>query len=158
MTNGIRWLAFRAALFLSGINLVGYIIYRHTLVHPPNHGSVYGIIFYLSVVLSIAGVVLSVEPFLLAAEGRWRGALRGALTGFGAVWMTTGVLCARSLVEGVGKRPLGGAIDLLHMVSDHMLLPIGIAALAWAPTRVAAWLGAESDPRATTEPAFAVRD
>ncbi|GAC1659348.1 MAG: hypothetical protein NVS4B3_27560 [Gemmatimonadaceae bacterium] len=158
MTNGTRWLTFRVALFLSGINLVGYIVYRHTLVHPPSHGSVYGIIFYVSVLLSVAGVVLSVEPFLLAGEGRTRGALRGALTGFGLVWMSTGLLCARSLVDGVGKRPLGGAIDLLHMVSDHMLLPIGIAALAWVPARVAAWLGACSEPIASTDPAFAVRD
>lgn len=152
-----RWAGFRALLFLAGSSLLGYIAYRYTLFQPPDHGSLYGVIFPLSVVLAVLGAVLAVHPFLLAGvRGRPGAALRGGLIGFGAVWMATGVACTRSLVEGIGVAPLGGSIDMVHMVSQHIFLPAAVALLAWAPARVAGWMGAAlPEPVPTGEPVLA---
>lgn len=152
-----RWTGFRALLFLAAISMLGYIAYRYTLFQPPDHGSLYGVIFPLSALLAVVGAVLAAEPFLLAGvRGRPGAALRGGLVGYGALWMATGVVCTRSLAAGIAAAPLGGSVDMLHMVAQHVFLPIAVAALAWAPARVGRWLGApEPLPRTDADPAFA---
>jgi hypothetical protein len=158
MITGRRWALFRALLFLSGLTLVGYVAYRYTLAQPPDHGSLYGKIFPLSLLLALTGISLAASPHLLTRlRGRPGMACRGALTAFGGAWMATGVACTRSLAAGVPEAPLGGTIDLLHMASGHVYLPVGVVALAWGSARVARWLGAEEAPPAGVgEPALTV--
>lgn len=142
MSRWNRWLIMRGALFVASLGLFAYIIYRYTLYLPPDHGTVYGKIFPLSALLAATGIALAVQPFLLRdLRGPGGTAARVGITGLGGFWMATGVLCAASLARGVVAAPLGGSFDLLHMVSDHLILPLGIAALAWAPGPLARRLG-----------------
>jgi hypothetical protein len=143
MNHRVRWPTFRALLFLSGLTLVGYVVYRFALPQPPDYGSLYGRIFLLSLLLAVAGMVLGVSPRSLHDARGWPGSgIRVALSGFGAVWMATGLACTPSLVAGVSESPLRGTFDLIHMLSGHVYLPLAVAALAWAPARVARWLRA----------------
>ncbi|MBW3536016.1 MAG: hypothetical protein KY453_12525 [Gemmatimonadetes bacterium] len=140
-----RWTQFRWLLGLSAAWLTGYAIYRYTLFNPPDHGTVYGIIFPLALVLAVTGFVLAWRPAALYREGGWGAAsLKVGLTGFGLVWMGTGVHCTLSFLEGIAAAPLGGTLDMIHMLSDHVFLPAAVVALAWAPDRVARRLGAAS--------------
>jgi hypothetical protein len=158
MSTGGRWTIFRALLFLSGLTLVGYVAYRYTLAQPPDHGSLYGKIFPASLLLALVGISLAVSPHLLAGvRGRPGLALRGALTAYGAVWMATGMVCTRSLAAGVAEAPFRGTVDLLHMLSGHLFLPVAVVTLAWGSARVARWMGAEEvRPVGVGEPAFGV--
>lgn len=147
------WRGFRVLLFFAGISLVGYVGYRYSFVQPPEHGSVYGTIFPLSLVLAVVGMVLAIQPDALArVAGQTGTAVRSGLTGYGAVWMATGLMCARSLVGGVVEAPLGGSIDMLHMLLQHVFLPVSVMALAWSPGRLARLLGArEFEPPLVAE-------
>lgn len=146
------WVGMRVLLFLAGLSLVGYVAYRYTLFSPPDHGSLYGKIFPLSLVLAALGMALAVRPLLLArVQGPAGLPLRTALTGLGAVWMGTGLTCVQSLATGILAAPLGGTIDMTHMLAQHVFLPLGVAALAWAPERVARWLGADAEPSPAAE-------
>lgn len=153
MTTGRRWALLRALLFLAGLTLVGYVTYRYSLAQPPDHGSTYGKIFPLSLLLALAAISLAVSPHLLErVPGHPGMACRGALTAFSGTWMATGLACTRSLAAGVTEAPLAGTLDLVHMVSGHVFLPTAVVALAWSATRVARWLGAEEAPPARGEP------
>jgi hypothetical protein len=157
MSNGRGWTIFRGLLFLAGFSLVGYVAYRYTLFSPPDHGSLYGKIFPLSLVLAVVGMMLAVRPHLLnRVRGHAGLPLRSALTVFGGVWMATGLMCAQSLAAGMAEAPLGGTVDMIHMLSQHVFLPIAVVALAWAPARVARWLGAQAvEPVVLGEPGLA---
>lgn len=140
------WHALRALLFVAGLTLVGYIDYRYSFFQPPDHGTVYGVIFPLSALLALAGMVLAFRPYALArVPGQAGLALRSGITAYGGVWMATGMMCASSLARGAVKAPLGGSVDLLHMLLQHVFLPLGVVALAWAPERVARWTGAPEE-------------
>jgi hypothetical protein len=155
--GAVGWLAFRVLLFVAGLSLVGYIAYRYSFYRPPDHGTVYGIIFPLSFVLAVAGMTLAFLPYALARlRGQAGNALRGGLSVYGGVWMATGLLCASSLAQGAVAAPLGGSVDMLHMLFQHVFLPASVVALAWAPERVARWLNAppEPAPAAAAKPAF----
>lgn len=144
MVTGRLWTLFRALLFLSGLTLVSYVAYRYSLAQPPDHGSLYGKVFPLSLLLALLGMGLAVSPHLLdRVRGHAGMACRGALTAFSGAWMVTGLACTRSLAAGVAEAPLRGTFDLLHMVSGHVYLPLGVVALAWGSARVAQWMGAE---------------
>lgn len=146
MTTVRRWVLFRALLLLSGLTLVGYVAYRYTLFQPPDHGSLYGRIFPLSLTFALLGIALAIAPHLLS---RLRGhpgmACRGAVTAFGGAWMATGLMCTRALAAGVAEAPLRGTLDLVHMLSGHVYLPVAVVALAWCSRRVARWMGAEEE-------------
>jgi hypothetical protein len=150
------WRGFRILLFLAGLSLVGYVGYRYSFFQPPDHGSLYGTIFPLSLLLAVVGMVLAFQPYALArVPGQAGMALRSGLTVYGGAWMATGLMCASSLAKGMAEVPLGGSIDMLHMLFQHVFLPVAVVALAWAPERVGRWLGArEEHPIAAAEPAF----
>jgi hypothetical protein len=135
----------RGGLFLASLGLFAYIVYRYTLYLPPDHGTVYGKIFPLSALLAASGIALAVQPFVFRDLRGVAGAgIRFGLTGLSGFWMATGLLCTRTLARGVVAAPLGGAFDLLHMVSDHVVLPLGIVALVWVPARLARRLGGDT--------------
>lgn len=140
------WSVFRVALALSGLWLVGYVVYRYTLFNPPDHGTVYAYILDASLVLAVVGMALAASPYLLhRAEGRSGLALKGALTVYGGIWMATGVGCVVSLTKAIGVAPLGGTVDMVHMLSDHVFLPLSVGILAWAPGWLARKLGAPEE-------------
>lgn len=140
------WSVFRVALALSGLWLVGYVAYRYTLFNPPDHGTVYAYVLDASLVLAVVGMALAASPYLLhRAEGRSGLALRGALTLYGGIWMATGVGCVVSLTKGIAAAPLGGTVDMIHMLSDHIFLPLSVGILAWAPGWLARTLGAPEE-------------
>lgn len=144
MTRWNRWMLLRGVLLLASLGLFAYIVFRYTLYLPPEHGSVYGKIFPLSALLAASGVALAVQPFLFRdLPGPGGTILRVGLTGVSGFWMATGLLCAHSLARGAMTAPLGGTFDLLHMVSDHVILPLGIMALVWVPSTIAHRLGGE---------------
>lgn len=143
-TRARGWTAFRGVLLFAGVWLTGYAVYRYTLFAPPDHGTVYGKIFLLAPLLAWTGIALALRPDLLRGGGATRGAARVALSSYGLVWMGTGLHCTASLLEGMAAAPLGGSIDMIHMLSDHVVLPASVVALAWAPDRVARRLGAAS--------------
>lgn len=143
------WTPFRVALGVSALWLTGYVAYRYSVFNPPDHGTAYFYIFPASLVLAAVAFVLAFRPFLLSrVPGIGGTALRGTLTAYGAVWMASGVGCTLSLLEGIAIAPLGGSIDMVHMVSDHVFLPLAVATLAWAPGWLAVRLGASSAVRA----------
>jgi hypothetical protein len=150
----LRWTLFRSLLLASGLGLLAYIAYRYSLFNPPDHGSLYGKIFPLSGVLAGLGITLAVRPRLF---GRLRGQPKmagcSALTAFGGAWMATGMMCVRSTAAAVVAAPLGGTFDMVHLMSDHLFLPVAVVALAWAPGWVAGRLGAqEEEPEMIAEP------
>ncbi len=146
--GGRGWTAFRVALALSALWLTGYVAFRYSVFNAPDHGTAYFYIFPASLVLAAVALVLAFRPFLLSRmPGIGGTALRGTLTAYGAVWMASGVACTLSLLEGIAIAPLGGSIDMIHMVSDHVFLPLAVATLAWAPGWLAARLGASSAVR-----------
>ncbi len=151
-----RWETFRAVLFLAGLALVGYVAYRYTLFNPPDHGSLYGKIFPLALPFAALAMALALRPGLIArVPGQGGLALRAAVTAFGGVWMATGMMCVAAFTGAIAEVPLGGTFDLMHMLNDHLFLPITVVALAWAPERVARWMGAEqAEPRAVREPVW----
>lgn len=141
-TGRSAWTAFRVALFVSGLWLLGYVVYRYTLFNPPEHGTVYGTIFPAALILALTGLVLAARPGLLGRRsGPGAGALKAGLSGFGILWMATGLHCTLSLLDGMAAAPLGGTIDMVHMVSDHVFLPVSVGVLAWAPGWLAGKLG-----------------
>lgn len=100
-------------------------------------------------------MVLAARPLFFA---RLRGpaalAVRAVTTGFAGVWMATGAMCTASTMKSIANAPLGGTIDVLHVFSDHVWLPLAVTALVWVPVRVAARLGArEGEPAALGAPA-----
>lgn len=128
------WSILRGLLLFSGISLVGYIGYRYTMATAPDHGTVYGKIFPLSALLAGFAILLAVEPGAMRGIDGTRGkVLRAGLTLLGGVWMATGVMCVQSLASGMLAAPFSGTLDMLHMVSDHIVLPIGLAIVAWTP-------------------------
>jgi hypothetical protein len=80
-----RWMVFRSLLLASGLGLLAYVAYRYTLFAPPDHGTLYGKIFPLSVVLAALGIALAVHPRLFGAlRGQPRMATCSAVTALGA--------------------------------------------------------------------------
>lgn len=64
-------------------------------------------------------------------------------------------MCAAAFTTAIATAPLGGTFDMVHMLSDHVFLPVAVVALAWAPARVARWLGADGEEREkASEPAL----
>lgn len=156
MRNATWWMTFRVIFFLAGISLVGYVAYRYTLFSPPDHGSLYGKVFPLALPFALLAMLLAVRPRLFEGLSGQAGlATRSVTTVFAGVWMATGLMCAASFSNAIVAAPLGGTFDMVHMLSDHVFLPVAIVALAWAPARVARWMGAVDErPARIAEPAW----
>lgn len=138
------WMLARTILFLSGVSLAGYVVYRYTLSgNPPEAGTVYGTIFPASLVLAGLAVVLAFKPYLFrGADGLTGYGLRGGLLGFGAVWMGTGLLCVQSLTAGMIEAPFFGSLEFMHMLSHHVVIPAGMGFLIGIPGQVMGWIEA----------------
>jgi len=142
------WWAARGILFASGVSLFAYLGYRYQIGSVPDHGSLYGVIFPLSAFLALGALVMAVRPHVLERIAGPAGpAVKGGVVLLGAGWMATGLLCLRSLTAGVIAAPLWGTMDLIHMLSHHVVVPVGLGMLALGSRRVEAWfLGPASAP------------
>ena len=151
-----RWVVFRGVLFLAGLALVGYVAYRYTLFNAPDHGSLYGKLFPLALPFAALAMALAVRPRLIArVPGQGGLALRGAVTTFGGAWMAMGLMCAAGFAKAVAEAPLSGTFDLMHMLSDHVFLPVAVVALAWAPDALPGWIRpGQSDALSADEPVW----
>jgi len=135
------WVLARAILGFSGVSLALYVAYRYTVAgNPPEVGTAYSVIFPSSLLLAVLAVLLAFKPFLFrGVDGASGYGLRGGLLLMGAVWMGTGLLCVRSLTQGVIASPLVGTLEFMHMLSHHVVIPMGMGFLLGIPERVVEW-------------------
>lgn len=143
--NGRGWAILRGLMGTSAIALIGYVAYRYSIYNPPRHGSLYATIFPLALPFALLALALAVRPRLLAGLAGGAGvAARAGATAFGGLWMATGAMCVAGFSKAVVEAPVEGTVNMVHLVSDHIFLPVAVVALAWVPDLVARWLGAES--------------
>lgn len=143
MSNQRGWMILRGLMGAAAIALVGYVAYRYSIFNPPRHGSLYGTIFPFALPFALLALALAWRPRLLAAlPGAAGAASRAGATLFSGLWMATGAMCVAGFSKAVASAPVGGSLDMLHIFSDHIFLPVAVIALAWAPDRIARALGA----------------
>ena len=128
----------RAILFLSAATLALYLPFKYaTQLHAVT--GLYAILFPLSGLLAIGGMVLAVKPEA-ACDCSTMTRIGGG--GLAVLWMATGLMCTASLTETVREMPLGGTIAMVHMLAQHVVLSMAILAFAIAPQRTARMFGA----------------
>ena len=131
------WLTFRIVMLAAAVSLGIYIPYKYaTQLHAID--GLYAVLFPLSSVLTIAGIALGVRPglaFRLPRPGR------AAVGAVAAGWLATGVLCVPSLTETTLQTPVAGLFASFHMLVQHVVLSLGVAALVLAPRTTYARFG-----------------
>lgn len=143
MSNQRGWMILRGLMGASAIALMGYVAYRYSIYNPPRHGSLYGTIFPFALPFALLALALAWRPRLLARlPGAAGAASRSGATLFSGLWMATGAMCVAGFSKAVVDAPVAGTLDMLHIFSDHIFLPVAVIALAWAPDRIARALGA----------------
>lgn len=129
---------FRLALFAAAASLAAYIPFKYgTQLHAIS--GIYAVLFPLSAVLAVAGMILAVRPQKACDCST---ALRGGLVSLSGLWLVTGLLCVSALAETTAAQPLRGSIATFHMIAQHVFLSLSLIAFAVAPRRMAAALGA----------------
>ncbi len=123
----------RVGLFLIAASLALYIPFKYaTQLHAIS--GFYAVLFPLSGVLALAGMVLAIKP---QAACDCSTAMRGGAGVIAGGWLATGLMCIPSLTETVQVMPLGGGIAMVHMLAQHVVLSMAILAFAIAPGRTA---------------------
>lgn len=126
-------LLFRIGLFAAGASLAFYIPFKYaTQLHTVT--GLYAVLFPLSGLLALAGMVLAVRP---QTGCDCSTIVRAAGGGLALLWLATGLLCIPSLSETILKTPAGGLIATAHMLLQHVFLALGILAFAVAPRALA---------------------
>ncbi len=139
-------LALRVALFAVAASLALYIPYKYA-THLHAIEGLYALLFPLSGVLALAGIVLAVKPQTGCGCSEPMRAGVGVVAG---LWMGTGLLCVPTLAATVQASPLGGMLATFHMLAQHVFLSSVLLAFAIAPSWTARTLGG-------TAPAMVVR-
>lgn len=133
------WTVYRWVMFAAAASLAAYIPYKYaTKLHAIE--GLYAFLFPLSSVLAIAGIVLAIRPGLVFRVPLLPRAVVGAVA---VGWMATGMLCAKSLTLGVIENPGPGTFAVFHMLVQHVVLSVQVAALALAPRALYQQLGVE---------------
>jgi len=128
----------RAILFLSAATLALYIPFKYaTQLHAVT--GLYAILFPLSGLLAMSGMVLAVKP---EAACDCSAMTRIGGGGLAVSWMATGLMCTASLTEMVSEVPLGGTVAMVHMLAQHVVLSMAILGFAIAPRQTAHMFGA----------------
>lgn len=160
-TRGRRtwaWTLARGILFASGVSLFAYIAYRYSVGSAPDHGSLYGVLFSSSSLLAAGALLFAVRPHLMNRIPGFTGpVVRGGVVLLGVGWMATGLLCLGALARGVVSSPLFGTLDLIHMLSHHVVIPVALGFLALDSRKAERWLsgGPPHKSRPAEEPASA---
>ncbi len=131
-------LVLRAILFLSAATLALYIPFKYaTQLHAVT--GLYAILFPLSGLLAVGGMVLAVKP---EAACDCSTMTRAGGGGLAVLWMATGLMCTASLTEMVREMPLGGTVAMVHMLAQHVVLSMAILGFAISPRQTARIFGA----------------
>lgn len=150
----------RVLLGLIAFSLIFYVPYRYA-VNPPGFGSfsgtVYAILFPLSILLASAALLVSFRPDLLArlrgGGALGSGAFRWTLGLYGAGWMAIGMMCVPSLTALTASEPLQGLFAMTHMTAQHVVLGFVAIATAWRPEMMGSLFGARLPDRARSSTA-----
>jgi len=140
-TNLLRAGIFRIFLFAASASLAAYIPYKYvTQLHA--FEGVYAFLFPLSGMLALAGMVLAFRPRLACSCNIPTRAGLGALA---VLWMTTGLLCVKTLSLAILENPVGGSFAMFHMLIQHVFLSLSLIVFAFRPEGTVAWLGQKTD-------------
>lgn len=158
----------RGAAGLTAVSLLVYIPYRY-VARPPGFdgvlGSLYAILFPLSLLLAVGALWVAIRPERLerlvsGGEGGGVGA-RWALGVYGGLWVAMGLMCVPSLTALAEVSPVKGLFSTVHMSAQHVFLGFGAVVTGWQPGPVRSWLegrdlapagGAEAGPDWEPEP------
>ncbi len=132
----------------AAVSLAFYIPYKYaTQLHAID--GMYAVMFPLSSILAIAGIVLGLRPGLTLHLSL---PVRVGAGVIAAGWLATGMLCVPSLTEMTLETPAAGLFAFFHMLVQHVVLSFGVAALVLAPratyTRFGVELPAPGGPQA----------
>ncbi|MBA3496003.1 MAG: hypothetical protein H0T86_02740 [Gemmatimonadales bacterium] len=130
----------RGVILVAAVSLGAYIAFK-TATHPHAFTGAYAVLFPLSIIVTIAGVVFAIEPALALRTPVW---IRAAVGIAAAGWLANGMLCVRSLAETTLHAPLAGLFATGHMVLQHVVLTLGVAAFTLAPRAVYRWFALEA--------------
>lgn len=137
MTRPRTWMVFRGVMLIAAASLGVYIAYK-TGTQPHAFTGLYAVLFPLSVVVTLAGLALAIEPALAFRAPAWTRAAVGLAA---AGWLANGMLCTPSLAKMTLSAPLAGLFATGHMVLQHVVLTVAVAVLALAPHATYRWFG-----------------
>lgn len=135
-SSGYLGAIFRVALFAAGFSLAGYVLYQY-LGRPHATEGFYAVLFPLSSLLSLAGMVFAVRPRSACSCSL---GLRAGLGALSMVWIATGMMCMPMLLAWIGESPGKGIFALFHMIAQHVFLSLSVMAFVFFPRRVSQWL------------------
>lgn len=134
--------AFRAALFVAAAWLAVYIPFKYaTQLHAIS--GLYAFAFPLSAILALAGMVVAWKP---RSACDCSVPVRAGVGAVSVLWLVTGMLCVKSLAEGIVENPLRGTFATFQMAAQHVFLSLSLLAFAIVPLRMARALGTASVP------------
>lgn len=130
----LRW-----ALLLAGLSLAAYMPYK-AIASADVLEKIYGPWFLQGMVVAVTGVLFIARPSFAA---RLPLILRMAVFASALLWMRTGLACTPHLLEGLSVSLGPGLFAWFHMLTQHVFLALGVAAIAAAPRPVLRYLGAD---------------
>ena len=136
---------FRVALFAAAASLAVYIPFKYaTQLHAIS--GLYAFAFPLSAILALSGMFVAWKP---KSACDCSVPVRAGVGAVSVLWLVTGMLCVKSLADGIAANPLGGTFATFHMVAQHVFLSLSLLAFAFMPVRMARALGVTSLPAPT---------
>lgn len=133
---------FRVALFAAAASLAAYIPFKYaTQLHAIS--GLYALLFPLSAILALAGMVVAWKP---KAACDCSMPVRAGVGAVSVLWLVTGLLCVKTLADGIDDHPVRGTFAMFHMVTQHVFLSLGVLAFALMPERMARAAGAGTFP------------
>lgn len=136
-------IVFRVALFAAAFSLAAYIVYQYAATPHAEEGF-YAVLFPLSSLLALAGMVFAVKP---RTGCNCNVGVRAGLGALSVVWIATGVMCLPMLLAWIGDSPAKGGFALFHMVAQHVFLSLSLLGFVFFPRPMSKWLvGAEASP------------
>lgn len=130
--------AFRVALFAAAASLAFYIPFKYATQFHAISG-LYAFLFPFSAILALAGIIVSWKP---KAACDCSVPVRAGVGGVAGLWLVTGLLCVKTLADGIVDNPARGTFAMFHMVAQHVFLSLGVIAFALMPARTARAVGA----------------
>lgn len=133
---------FRVALFAAAASLAFYIPFKYATQFHAISG-LYAFLFPLSAVLALAGIIVSLKP---KAACDCSVPVRASVGAVSVLWMVTGLLCVKTLADGIAENPQRGTFAMFHMLAQHVFLSLSLLAFALVPERMARALRVGSLP------------
>lgn len=126
----------RVTAGLTAVSLVVYVPYRYA-VRPPGFdgflGSVYALLFPLSLLLAVGALWAAWRPESLAGLSDGSSGRRWAPGVYGGLWVAMGLMCVPSLTALAEVSPVKGLFSTIHMSAQHVFLGFGAMIASWKP-------------------------